>query len=76
MNFHTSNFQDLLNPQPNALQNEDPDRLGDRELDREANWRPRIGKYADQYPLLFTEGPQWWDNRKEAAPAGFDVVTG
>ena len=70
-----ANFQDLLNPQPNALQNEDPDRLGDRELDREANWRPRIGKYADQYPLLFTEGPQWWDNRKEAAPAGFDVAT-
>ena len=40
-----------------------------------ADWTPRIGKYVDQHPELFAEGPQWWDNRKEAAPAGFDVAT-
>lgn len=69
-------FDALAHELPNiqrGIRDDNPDNLGNRDNDRRAEWRPRIGRYKDDFPQLYER--DYWKLLKAAHPANLEVDT-
>jgi hypothetical protein len=69
-------FDALAHELPNiqrGIGNDNPDNIGNRDKDRRAEWRPRIGRYKDDFPQLYER--DYWKLLKAAHPANLEVDT-
>ncbi|EGP82368.1 uncharacterized protein MYCGRDRAFT_97535 [Zymoseptoria tritici IPO323] len=55
-------FQEVVNG--NAIRDEDPDNLGDREMDRAANWASKINTYIKHPEIHDNAEVDWWESHR------------
>ncbi|SMR64700.1 unnamed protein product [Zymoseptoria tritici ST99CH_1A5] len=64
-------FQEVVNG--NAIRDEDPDNLGDREMDRAANWAWKINTYIEHPEIHDNAEVDWWEHQKQENPIDYAV---